>query len=99
MNKDERLTENWIKANGLNVGHFNDSDIKQLQAQQIAHRLLKENGNLLTEKQIGILNNFNKAMNNKQLRSKLTQKQCYAVMNIGTEINRKLFKAYKKTQR
>lgn len=99
MQKNEQLTNKWIKANGLSVESFNEIEIELLKAQKIAHTLLKEHGGLLRNNESAMLNDFIKSMNNKKLRSKITQKQCYAVMNIGTAVNRKLFKAYKALQR
>lgn len=99
MNRQDLQTEQWLKANGFNPKTFDGIDIELLKAQQITHRLLKEHSQILNEEQIELLNNFNKAMSNKSLRRKLTAKQCYSVMNIGTKINRQLFKAYKALQR
>ena len=95
MKNADKQTDNWIKANGLNVKIFNNANVELLMAQKIAHTLLKEHGKLLGQNQAATLNNFNKAMSNGKLRRQLTPNQCYKVMNIGKEVNRKLFKAYK----
>ena len=45
------------------------------------------------------LNNFLKAMSFTKLREKLTEAECYKIMNIGKAVNRKLFKANKALKR
>ena len=95
MKSTDKQTDNWIKQNGMDAKSFNATDIELLQAQKIAHRLLKDYSKLLGQNEAGTLNNFNHAMNNGRMRSKITQQQCYTVMNIGKAVNRKIFKANK----
>jgi hypothetical protein len=84
----------WLRNNGISHNQFTDwsLDTHLLQAQKIAHNLLKHYGNLLGQNEAATLNNFVRAMSSKSKRRKLTQANCYKVMNIGTAVNRKLFK-------
>jgi hypothetical protein len=56
--------------------------------------LLKYDARLLKEEQIETLQAFLQAANGKD-RKKITQKDCFKIMNIGKKINRKLFKQVK----
>lgn len=95
MKNTDNETNKWLQQNGINASTFTKTRIKVLQAQKIAHTLLKEHGRLLSQNEAATLNNFLRAANNHKLRDKITDGQCYKVMNIGTTVNRKLFKAYK----
>jgi hypothetical protein len=96
MNSTDR-TNTWLRDNGISSKQFNDWRIETdlLQAQKIAHNLLKHHGKLLGQNEAATLNNFIHAMTSKQKRSKLTKANCYKVMNIGTAVNRKLFRQYR----
>jgi len=93
---DAHTTEKWIRSTGLNTATFNKLNPKLLQAQQTAQTLLTQHLNLLTAEQIKIIRNFKRKVRNTQLCTKLKPESAYQVLNIGTKINRKLFKTYKK---
>ncbi len=88
-------TNYWLKQNGINPELITALDIELLQAQKIAHNLLKHHAKLLGQNQAATLNNFLRAMTFTNQRKKITKRQCYKVMNIGTEVNRKVFKQHK----
>ena len=96
--KDCALTEDWLRDNGLNKSHFNTADIKLIQAQQIAHTLLTQHKNLLTQDQINLLHNFQRKTASKKQFIKLKTNHAYPILNIGTKINRKLYKKYRQLQ-
>ena len=98
QNKDDHVFKDWLKQNGFNEKYFAVVAVELLQAQKFATNILKESGRYLDQNQAATLNNFLLAMSRKDKRKKLTKKQAHTVMNIGKEVNRKLFKAYKKTQ-
>jgi len=85
----------WIKQQGLNIGTFGITNLQLLQAQQTAHTLLTAHKNLLNQKQIQTLKKFQQKIKNKRTNTKLNPKSSYQVLNIGTKINRQLFRAYK----
>ena len=93
--KAEMQTENWVKQNGMNIKRFDKLDLLFVRAQQTAHNLLKFHSALLTSEQTATLNDYLKQVNNKAKQNKLTNKKAYSVLNIGTKINRQVFKAYK----
>ena len=93
--KDERLTEDWLRDIKLDVTYFNTTHIKLLQAQRLANSLLSSNSTLLTTTQIKELQAFIKKMNNKKTRIKLNQSQAYPILNLGTKINRQIFRSKK----
>ena len=91
----EKLTASWVKQNGMNFKQFDKVDLLLIRAQQTAHNLLKLHSTLLTSEQTTTLNDYLIQINNKKLQKKLTDKKAYAVLNIGKQINRQLFKRYK----
>ena len=99
IRKQEQLNtqqaDTWIKQQGLNIGTFSSTNLQLLQAQQTAHRLLTVHKHLLNQKQIQALKAFQQKINNKRISTKLKPCAAYQVLNIGTKINRQLFKTYK----
>ena len=88
MKNAETITQNWIRANGMQVSTFNSTPIKLLQAQQQATNLLRNYIALLTPQQVQTLKNFQKRMSHKNTRSKLKPEHAYPVLNIATKIKR-----------
>jgi hypothetical protein len=93
--KSKLATEKWLKSTGFNTATFNNLNPKLLQAQQTAHTLLTQHLNLLTAEQIKIIRNFKRKLSNKHTSGKLKPEAAYQVLNIGTKINRQLFRANK----
>jgi hypothetical protein len=73
--------------------------VELVRAQKTAHTLLKLKQALLSVTEIGILKEYVQAMGHGAKRQKITQGQCFEVLNIGKAINRKVFKANKARQR
>ena len=88
MKNAETITQNWIRANGMQVSTFNSTPIKLLQAQQQATNLLLNYTALLTKSQVQTLQNFQKRMSHKNTRTKLKPEHAYSVLNIATKIKR-----------
>ena len=93
--KDDALTADWLRDNGIAINSFSTTHVKLLQAQQTAHTLLTQNLNLLTSNQIKALKAFQRKMTNKKARAKLKPEAAYPILNINTKINRQLFKLNK----
>ena len=93
--KAEKQTANWLKKNGMSESSFMAMDALFVQAQQIAHNLIKHHAALLTETQVASLNGYLVKASNKGKRRTLTSNNAYIVMNLGKRINRQIFKAYK----
>jgi hypothetical protein len=91
----EKQTDNWLRQNGIDPNKLNELDIELLQAQMNATNLLKHHAKLLGPNEAASLNNFLQAFRNGKQRKKLTLKNCYKVMNICTEVKRKLFKSHR----
>ena len=92
--QDTQQADTWIKQQGLNTGTFGITNLQLVQAQQTAHTLLTAHKHLLNQKQIQTLKAFQQKITNK--RTKLKPESAYQVLNIGTKINRQLFRANKK---
>lgn len=93
--QDTQQADTWIKQQGLDTGTFATTNLQLLQAQQTAHTLMTAHRHLLNQKQIQTLLAFQQKITNKRTSTKLNPKAAYQVLNIGTKINRQLFKAYK----
>jgi hypothetical protein len=90
-----KLTNNWLRENGIDPDMLSDLNVEILQAQMIATNILRHHGRLLEQNEAASLNNFLKASRNAKLRQKLTLTSCYKVMNLGAAVNRKLFKMHR----
>ena len=88
MKNAETITQNWIRANGMQVSTFNSTPIKLLQAQQQATNLLLNYTALLTKSQVQTLQNFQKRMTHKNTRTKLKPEHAYPILNIATKVKR-----------
>lgn len=91
--------DNWLKTNGLNCQTFDKLPVELVGAQKTAHTLLRQQQALLSEAELGVLKAYIQAMEHGTKRQKITQGQCFEVLNIGKAINRKVFKANKARQR
>ena len=94
-NKNDALANEWLKQNGISLKQFNTTPSQLLKAQQTAFNLLKHHTHLLSASQIKTLQVYCNQMNNKAKRQYITKSFAYKVLNIGSKINRQLFKQYK----
>ena len=94
MKTQEQLIKKWATDIGSNAKRVFADNIDLVQATRIATNLLKHDAKLLEQNQVHTLQNFLQAAQGKD-RNKITQGQCFKIMNIGTKINRKLFKKVK----
>ena len=94
--KDDALTADWLRDIGLNKKTFNTTNLIIVRAQTMAHTLLTQHRALLSNSQLHSLTAFEQACGNKRERQRITDTLCHCVMNINTNINRKLFKQHRK---
>jgi hypothetical protein len=66
------------------------------QATKLATNTLREHGKLLRHNQANTLNNFLQATRNYKKRNKITQGQCFKIMNIAKQAQRLCAKLHKK---
>ena len=92
---NDTQTEAWLRNNGITAQQFIELDIGLLQAQKVATNLLQHHAHLLGQNQEHTLNNYLQAMLNGTKRRKLTQTQAFKILNIGTQVNRKLFRQHR----
>jgi len=88
-------TDHWLATNGVNVAHIYAGTAELFQATKLATATLKDWSRLLEQNQAHTLNNFLKQASNKNLRLKITQGQCFKVMNIAKQAQRKMAKLNK----
>ena len=92
MNKTDsqqrQKTNNWLKTNGVNVAHIYVGTAELFQATKLATITLREHGRLLGRNETNTLNNFLQTTRNFKQRNKITQGQCFKVMNIAKQAQR-----------
>jgi len=93
--KDEQLANNWLKENGITNRLFNETQVFQLQEYKTATNILKHNVELLKNNEYELLTSYCKRMLNSKLRRSITARNSYQILNIGTRINRQLFKQFR----
>jgi hypothetical protein len=94
--KEEQTANNWLKENGITNRLFKEVQVFQLQAYKTATNILKHNVKLLKNNEYEQLTSYCKAILNSKQRNSLTKRNTYEILNIGTRINRQLFKQYRK---
>ena len=96
--QQSQLTDSWLKKQGVNVAHIYAGTAELFQATKLATTTLRQHGQLLAQNQADMLNSFLAATRNFKKRSKITQGQCYRVMNIAKQAQRLNAKLSKATQ-
>ena len=92
---DRQKTDAWLKSNGINANQIYMGTAELFQAQKLATNTLKNHVKLLEQNQAATLNNFLRAANGAK-RSKITQGQCFKVLNITKQAQRKYAKFIKR---
>ena len=87
--------DRWLANNGINVAHIYAGSAELFQATKLATTTLKEWGKLLDQNQVQALNQFLKSTRLVKSRDKITQGQCFKVMNIAKHVQRKSAKLFK----
>ena len=82
-------TDDWLTNNGVNVAHIYAGTAELFQATKLATATLKDWGRLLEQNQAHTLNQFLKFARSTRTRDKITQGQCFMVMNIAKQAQRK----------
>jgi predicted ATPase len=93
--KDRQKTDAWLKSNGININQIYVGTAELFQAQSLATKTLRDHGSLLEQNQSAVLNNFLRAARSSK-RDKITQAQCFKVLNITKQAQRKLAKLTKR---
>jgi hypothetical protein len=94
--QQRKQTDGWLARIGVNVAHIYAGTTELFQATKLATATLKDWGCLLEQNQAHTLNNFLKATRSVRTRNKITQGQCFKVMNIAKQAQRKSAKLNKK---
>ena len=97
--KDTALTADWLRDKGLNDKTFSTAKLNAIRAQTMVHTLLTEHLALLSNSQIQTLTAFQQATATKRDIQRVSDSFCKCVMNIHTNINRKLFRQHRKLNR
>ena len=91
-------TDHWLAQNGINVAHIYAGTAELFQATKLATITLKDWGRLLEQNQAHTLNQFLKATRSARTRDKITQGQCFKVMNFAKQAQRRSAKLRKATR-
>ena len=87
--QQRKQTDAWLAANGVNVAHIYAGTAELFQATKLATATLKDWGPLLEQTQAQTLNKFLMATRVVNKRNNITQGQCFRVMNIAKQAQRK----------
>ena len=87
--QQRKQTDAWLAANGVNVAHIYAGTAELFQATKLATATLKDWGPLLEQSQAQTLNKFLMATRVVNKRNNITQGQCFSVMNIAKQAQRK----------
>lgn len=89
---DSKITDNFLREQGLNPNTFAVMDIKIVQAKRVASELLKSYLKHLTKEQIRVLNKFNRKVANKKKCGQLKPAMAYPILNLAAKIKRQAHK-------
>ena len=87
--QQRKQTDAWLATNGVNVAHIYAGTAELFQATKLATATLKDWGSLLEQSQAQTLNKFLMATRVLNKRNNITQGQCFRVMNIAKQAQRK----------
>jgi hypothetical protein len=93
--RDTATTDKWLRSNGVQPSQIYIGVAELFQAQKLATLSLRNHGPLMSQEQISALQNFLKAANSSK-RSKITQGQCFQVLNITKKVQRLYSKSTKR---
>jgi hypothetical protein len=93
------VTNAWLKRHGLRPDNFAAVALEQARASLVAAELLRQRVGLVNTQQTQVLEHFAQQAARKAGRAQITQAQCFEVLNIGTQANRKLFKLHRKLKK
>jgi hypothetical protein len=92
----DKPANEWLADNGLCAKQLLNTELAVQQAQRIAYNLITHHHQLLSSQQITQLNQYIKAASYYNSRIRIQRQTTYKIMNIGSCINRKLFKQNRK---
>ena len=93
--KDNQLSDEWIRENGLNPSYFASTDCQLLKAQQRVDECLKYHEALLTKSEKKSLIRFRQKMNTSHIRKKLTPKAAKTILDVTSRIKRRAHRTNK----
>ena len=96
--KDTEQTDAWLRSKGVNVQTFAKTNSRTLQAQQAATLLLEQYSTTLDNATKRLLEHFRCCYADNNKRGKITDGDCYRVLNLATRVKRGLYKQNRRTQ-
>ena len=96
--KDDGLTADWLRDNGINSQTFAKTNARTLQAQQAATLLLEQHSTTLDNATKRLLEHFRRCYADNNKRGKITDGLCYCVLNLTTRVKRGEYRRNRRTQ-
>ena len=93
------VTNAWLKRHGLRPDNFAAIALEQARATVVATALLRQRVGLINTQQTQVLEHFAQQAARKAGRAQITQAQCFEVLNIGKQANRRFFKEHRQAKR
>lgn len=89
--RDSALTDNWLKNRGITEQHLQHSETQLLQAQKAAAELVNVHTALIKRQKLEWLQDFARRCKSSRQRQRITDRECYAVLNLQKTVLRALF--------
>ena len=86
--KDTQQTDAWLRSKGINVQTLAKTKSRTLMAQQAETLLLEQNSTELENATKRLLDYFRRCYADNNKRGKITDGDCYRVLNLATRVKR-----------
>jgi hypothetical protein len=87
--RDTKQADAWLEAEGFSPKMYSLMDIELLKTQRTAHHCLKHHSQLLSNKDVDVINRFLESMSKRHTRRRIKPTRIHQVMNRGNGINRR----------
>ena len=93
--QQRNATDQWLRRNGINVAHIYAGSTELFQATKLATTTLRDWSHVMDSQQLEMVKNFLSATRVVRSRARISQGQCFKIMNIAKAAQRKSAKLSK----
>lgn len=83
------ITDQWFKQHGINVAHIYAGSTELFQATKLATTMLRDWSHVLDQQQAQAIKAFLRSTRNERIRKRISQGQCFKIMNMAKAAQRK----------
>jgi len=99
MNYKQDQTDIWLQKQGLNVKTFDTTRLEVVRALMCAKRLLTMLSRNLNNDQIEFLHCFQRSAANRKKVLKISDAECFHIMNLHTRLCRQMYAEKRKSRK